>query len=127
MTRYARLPFFTKKEMGDVLERCERTEDGCLIYYQEYPRPGERNKNVYLRGKVWNVLRVMWSETFCFTVAAQEAFDTHDVGHISACPNTGANGRPLCVEPTHLCLVTNREERTVAMRERRAAYQEKRT
>lgn len=96
---YKTLPFLTRKELQSIIESCERTEDGCLIWT---PRNNSPNL-ISIHGGLWCVQRLMWSEFNVHTLDLRHKLDTHEVIHIAECPNTGY-GKPLCIEPTHLTL-----------------------
>ena len=122
--RYAQLPFFTREEMRQVHERLERLDNGCLVFHPVKHRPDTRNHHIRLRGRLWNVLRLMWSETFATTIDARNQLEMHDVGHIPECPNTGGTcGELICVEPSHLTLVDYKTRGAFAA-ERQKAYKE---
>jgi len=103
---YKRLPFLTRAERAAILECCQRTPEGCLIFT---PPHGGRPNLFVIRGQSYQVTRLVWSEKHCHSHAAELALHTHEVIHIAECPHTG--GRhvgliPLCIEPTHLRLGT---------------------
>lgn len=99
-----RLPFLTRAEWRALQARTMRTPGGCLLFDPENPC---KPNLVQIRGTCYCVTRLVWSETFVFDVASEQALETHEVLHIPTCahPNTRGVDR-ICIEPTHLVLGT---------------------
>lgn len=105
---FKRIPYLTRAELRQILDRAIPLESGCLILPPLTPLA---NPNVvYLRGQAHTATRVVWAET-----RGDANLHDHEVVHRACCPHAGGSRglqqpyAPLCINVEHLHLALRSE------------------
>jgi hypothetical protein len=96
------LPFVDDEFLDAIHARAERTPDGCLVLHPRHER--HRPNRVNFERQYFQLTRLIYAEN-----EGEVGLDSHEVVHIAECPHTEGPGKPLCIEPSHLALVTHEE------------------